>query len=904
MANAPSTSAVRDQARPKKLGRYELEECLGTAGSVDTFRARVRGLAGFDRIFAVKCLRRRRGPVTNLSDPFVNTARRTAGVLDARVARVLDADILDGAVIAVTEFVHGLDLERFRECAHFAGVLATGSDEVGEKWRKIVAYVGSEIAGGLAAIHAQSPPLVHGGLTPRNVIATARGGIKLLDIGLGWAAHQLGDPISMRAANYMAPELANAEPSPESDMRSLGALLFELATGELPPPGGSGEAARKVLDALWPSMADCIAGLLADEPAQRPSAMQAAQALAEYWSAIPDASMVAEMTSLVRNLSAFAADADPVNTPPLVPEEPGLPTVPKQEYADLPRPVSSPRGPSEEPSFEALPEPVGASPDAAGHVESPPEPPPAEKIEVAPSPRRSPTIVAFPAIGMLVPALPRASEPPPPPPIPAAGWVATTVVDSEPIPELEEWGARALAALGDQAGVSIAPITKPTTNAEVLPPTVDDPTIAEAFALMPLPPAAEAPPAPLLSPLAPEAEAEDVWVQSLPGATEAETLLESELENELVDEQDEFVGVHVGARAGEAANVAEAPALRLDGQGAEIVSRAPAGVGDEDDAELEATAFEGEEGAGSETNSAIMRRARAMPAPAGDSARIAATRTARKSGSAAAPRASIETNGAESFRGKRVLLTLGIFVGAGGLVAALTAASGFFHGQDASALLRMPAPTSTKAASPAVVEEAPAVVAESATPAKTAGVAAAVAVEKPRLAESPPLAQKPASAAAKAASSVRESTTDSSVQSLGIASTPEGAMVWVGGEERGKTPCTVKLKAGPARVVLVHAGYLASQVNVEVREGAKVDETLKPVEPPMTGEARFRAECQTLSKLPIVVDGKETGIVCPFSKMRVDPGRHSIGVLVPATGKVHQKEITLRAGVRSVVFED
>jgi hypothetical protein len=83
-----------------------------------------------------------------------------------------------------------------------------------------------------------------------------------------------------------------------------------------------------------------------------------------------------------------------------------------------------------------------------------------------------------------------------------------------------------------------------------------------------------------------------------------------------------------------------------------------------------------------------------------------------------------------------------------------------------------------------------------------------------------------------------------------------------------------------------------------------VDETLKPVEPPMTGEARFRAECQTLSKLPIVVDGKETGIVCPFSKMRVDPGRHSIGVLVPATGKVHQKEITLRAGVRSVVFED
>jgi hypothetical protein len=56
--------------------------------------------------------------------------------------------------------------------------------------------------------------------------------------------------------------------------------------------------------------------------------------------------------------------------------------------------------------------------------------------------------------------------------------------------------------------------------------------------------------------------------------------------------------------------------------------------------------------------------------------------------------------------------------------------------------------------------------------------------------------------------------------------------------------------------------------------------------------------------LPIVVDGKETGILCPFSKMRVDPGTHTIGLLIPATGKVHQKEIVLFAGVRSVVFGD
>jgi hypothetical protein len=137
-----------------------------------------------------------------------------------------------------------------------------------------------------------------------------------------------------------------------------------------------------------------------------------------------------------------------------------------------------------------------------------------------------------------------------------------------------------------------------------------------------------------------------------------------------------------------------------------------------------------------------------------------------------------------------------------------------------------------------------------------------------------------------------------------VASHPEGAMVWINGEERGKTPCSVELGPGSARVVLVRAGYLARQSTVEVREGTKVDETLTPVEPPMTGDARFRAECKTEGKLPIVVDGKETGILCPYSKMRVEPGTHTIGLFVPATGKVHNKEIILFAGVRSVVFGD
>jgi hypothetical protein len=105
-------------------------------------------------------------------------------------------------------------------------------------------------------------------------------------------------------------------------------------------------------------------------------------------------------------------------------------------------------------------------------------------------------------------------------------------------------------------------------------------------------------------------------------------------------------------------------------------------------------------------------------------------------------------------------------------------------------------------------------------------------------------------------------------------------------------------------VVLVLAGHASATVDVTAGEGTQVSKELLVVAPPLTGDARFRAECTTQGRLPIVVDGKETGVLCPFSKLRVDPGVHKIGLFVPALGQVHEKEVTLHSGVRSIVFAD
>lgn len=974
MANAPRLSAPPDPARPKKLGRYELEDRLGGEDGAETFRARVRGLAGFDRIFAVKCLHRPRGSQVSLNDPFIKAARRLASLNDPRVARVLDADVIDGVAVAVTEFVHGLDLDRFRECAQFAGVLATGGEEAAVKWQKIVAYVGAEVAGGLAAMHALTPSLVHGGLSPRNIVASARGNIKILDAGLAQAAQastQTALSSGKRSLSYAAPPVEGVEPGEKGDVRSLGAILFELATGELPPPGSPSAMVRRALDALWPSMADFIASLLAEEPALRPTAEEAAKILSEYWSDVSDASMVSEMAALVRNFSAFVAEVGgPSNTaPPVVQAPPPAPAeerepavltqaevlsmVPRTSAKASPAIAAAAGEPRKLVGFDDEPTVVQPSGSyAAALFEAAPSSETDEPLVLddlnrtsggaaqgplfkQPPPPPNATLIAYggveAAAGLAAgPVLEPASSEPAEGMAPVGFSPLSPAGMSEPIPELADWGARALAALGDQAGVSVAALPPPPPAAssavDALPPPVSDPAIEEAFAFGP-------PPSPEAVPIAPmlEAQAEVVpdpeTQESVQGAQQVQEAQEVQeglavalvpgpadlasepgealLEDDLVDEVD---GAHPG----------DEPAVQVDDDPAAAPASLPsppltAEAFQEDVAVDEAAPAEAE----------APRLAQAMPAPHEAEARRPVARSAARSSSSQGLSAVDEEVLASSTRGRRI--ALGVVAGllAGGLVVGALSLSGvlgqvpFFGPQHVDKEPpRLPRLATSQPVEPAAPKRA--MPAPSAPPSKAAASTSALPAGKAAAPMPTPPANKPATPPANLPVLAAPTPTvegpqphkpspsqaGASTVSVSITSKPAGASVWVNGEERGSTPCTVKMPAGNARLTLIRAGHLSTTSTFEASEGKAIAEDLKAIEPPVEGDARFRAECKTPGKFPIVVDGRETGIFCPYSKLRVEPGIHRIGILVPSTGMVHEKEITLSAGVRSIVFGD
>ncbi len=143
-----------------------------------------------------------------------------------------------------------------------------------------VLALGASIASALAAAHGAD--VLHGGVTPHNVLYRASGEFVLADFGVALRRRFPRDP--MYAVEYTAPEtLRDDTLSPASDLYGLGAVLYAALTGAPPFPRHTGqqpgerilqvlrEPVAPIQDAGVPrELSGTILRLLAKEPADRP----------------------------------------------------------------------------------------------------------------------------------------------------------------------------------------------------------------------------------------------------------------------------------------------------------------------------------------------------------------------------------------------------------------------------------------------------------------------------------------------------------------------------------------------------------------------------------------------------------------------------------------------------------
>jgi eukaryotic-like serine/threonine-protein kinase len=129
--------------------------------------------------------------------------------------------------------------------------------------------VAVEIAKGVAHAHAHG--VVHRDLKPANVVLCQDGQVKVLDFGMAHAFGQRREDGGTPA--YMAPEQREGAPEDErSDVFALGAMLFEMTSGELPFPERDGRPSRapELVVPEAPELGELVGRMLEKDPTRRP----------------------------------------------------------------------------------------------------------------------------------------------------------------------------------------------------------------------------------------------------------------------------------------------------------------------------------------------------------------------------------------------------------------------------------------------------------------------------------------------------------------------------------------------------------------------------------------------------------------------------------------------------------
>ncbi|MGD8620948.1 MAG: protein kinase [Anaerolineales bacterium] len=209
-------------AQPAILGnRYQILETLGSGGMAMVYRCRDLNL---QREVALKVLRD-----TYVEDPsfqanFLQEARSAANLSHPNIVTVFDFGEDNDRLYIVMEYVAGTDLKTLMR-RH--GMLSIG--------RAVAIMV--KIAKGVGYAHRAG--LVHCDLKPQNILITADGSAKITDFGISRALATISPDerfeVVWGSPQYFAPEqAAGGPPSPSSDVYSLGVILYEMVTGQLP----------------------------------------------------------------------------------------------------------------------------------------------------------------------------------------------------------------------------------------------------------------------------------------------------------------------------------------------------------------------------------------------------------------------------------------------------------------------------------------------------------------------------------------------------------------------------------------------------------------------------------------------------------------------------------------------
>lgn len=213
-------------------GRYEIMNIIGEGGMAIVYRALDHRL---NRYVAVKIMRSEMATDEDFRRRFNAESQAVAMLSHPNIVAVYDVSRSEAMEYIVMELIDGITLKQYMDKR---GMLA---------WREAV-HFSKQIAKALSQAHERG--IIHRDIKPQNIMLLRDGTIKVADFGIAALESEVEekpDGQAIGSIHYIAPEQARGEsPDARSDIYSLGVLMYEMLTGNVPYSGDTlGEVAIK-----------------------------------------------------------------------------------------------------------------------------------------------------------------------------------------------------------------------------------------------------------------------------------------------------------------------------------------------------------------------------------------------------------------------------------------------------------------------------------------------------------------------------------------------------------------------------------------------------------------------------------------------------------------------------------
>ncbi len=311
------------ELQPVQFGKYILMDKVATGGMAELYRAKMIGAKGFEKLIAIKKILPHLTSEESLIKSFIDEAKLAAFLQHPNIIQIYDFGSTEGTYFLAMEYLFGKDMKFIIKKSEMTDKLICLDDAL---------LITIQICNGLFYAHnlknfqGESLNIIHRDIGPQNIFLTYDGQVKIIDFGIAKAANQNSctqeDFIKGKLA-YMSPEQARGKKiNHQSDIFSIGIMLYELATHKRMYAGDTYKIYTKVCDAnfdpaekankdLPPILYDILNRALSKKPEHRyQSAEEMASDLEMCLSQLSNQTTTKSLSQYIKDLCKNEAEAE------------------------------------------------------------------------------------------------------------------------------------------------------------------------------------------------------------------------------------------------------------------------------------------------------------------------------------------------------------------------------------------------------------------------------------------------------------------------------------------------------------------------------------------------------------------------------------------------------------------